>query len=243
MTAVVQDGKTGGRRTDLRLSVRDALTRDAAVGFPWVATILAVSVLATSVLAGSFAHEVSPRVGAALGTGWPSLRDGRWWTLGTSFVLTRDWFMATTMPVCVFVAVWLYERRAGHLRALTVAFVGHVTCTVIVALAFAPFTMTTIPMLTHAANNVDYGGSMAIAAAIGALLASVHNRTLTRTVIALALAGTLAHHQMSDWGHVVALPAGYWIGSIRGRRDSLLAGFLIAGGTVLLALAIPTVIA
>ena len=97
----------------LRVPLRRSLGRDRVPDFPWVALALAGSVLATAVVTGVFAHEISPVVAGRGSFGWPALRAGRWWTLGTSFVLTRDWFMATTMPVCLFLAVALYERRAG----------------------------------------------------------------------------------------------------------------------------------
>ncbi len=97
--------------------------------------------------------------------------------------------------------------------------VGHVTGTVIVALAFAPLALTHVPMLVRAADNVDYGGSMAIAAGLGALVGFVHDRRLTLLAIALGVAGLLVHHQMADWGHAVALPLGYLVSRKSSPRD------------------------
>jgi len=228
-----------GMLADLWRPVRASLGRDRPAVFPWVAIGLATSVLVTSVVVGSFTHEISNSLGNTLGTGWPTLRGGRWWTLLSSFVLTRNWFMAATMPVCLFAGLAVYERRAGHVRAFTVAFIGHVTCTVIVSLAFAPLALTGAHVLVRAADNVDYGGSMAIAAGIGALLAYVGDKRLTLVVVGLALAGTLAHHQMSDWGHVAALPAGYGFASIEHRHHALLAGGAVVGITILVVLALP----
>ena len=200
------------RLVDVWTPVRDSLGRDRPPVFPWVAIALAASVVTTALATGAYLHEVPMRLGAWAGVGWPTLRDGRWWTLGTSFVLTRDWFMASTMPICLFLGLSWYERRAGHARAFAVAMIGHVTGTVIVALAFAPLALTHVPMLVRAADNVDYGGSMAIAAGLGALVGFVGDRRLTWIAVGLVVGGLVLHHQMADWGHAVAVPLGYLFG-------------------------------
>lgn len=212
------------RRAEQRVAsvwapVRESLGRDRVPVFPWVALGLAGAVAATAVVTGAYVHEVPARLGAWAGVGWPTLLRGRWWTLGTSFLMTRDWFMASTMPICLFLGLSFYERRAGHTRTFVVAMVGHVTGTVIVALAFAPLALTHVPMLVRAADNVDYGGSMAIAAGLGALVGLVHDRRLTLVAIALGVGGLLLHHQMADWGHAVALPLGYLTGRMASPRD------------------------
>lgn len=212
--------------------VRDSLGRDRPPVFPWVAITLAASVAATAVVTGAYAHEVPARLGAWAGVGWPTLLDGRWWTLGTSFLLTRDWFMASTMPICLFLGLSFYERRAGHARTLAVAVVGHVTGTVIVALVFAPLALTHVPMLVRAADNVDYGGSMAIAAGLGALVGFVHDRRLSLLALGLVVGGLLLHHQMADWGHAAAVPLGYAIGRASTTRTATWIVVLLASATV-----------
>jgi hypothetical protein len=221
------------RLGDLWAPVRTSLGRDRAPVFPWVAVGLAGAVVATAVVTGAYVHEVPTRLGTWAGTGWPTLLAGRWWTLGTSFLLTRDWFMASTMPVCLLLGLVPYERRAGHTRTFVVAALGHITGTVIVALAFAPFALTHVGVLVRAADNVDYGGSMAIAAGLGALVGFVGDRRLTRLAIALAVGGLLVHHQMADWGHVVALPLGYAIARLRSPRDAARLTFVLVGLSVL----------
>jgi hypothetical protein len=231
------------RRTERRLvdvwhhvwaPVHDSLGRDRAPVFPWVALGLAASVIATAVVTGAYLHEVPARLGAWAGVGWPTLLDGRWWTLGTSFVMTRDWFMASTMPICLFLGLSFYERRAGHTRAFAVAMIGHITGTVIVSLAFAPLALTHVPMLVRAADNVDYGGSMAIAAGLGALVGFVHDRRLAVITLALVVGGLLLHHQMADWGHAAAVPLGYLVGRTLSARST---------GRVVLLLAVATILA
>ena len=158
---------------------------------------------------------------------------GRWWTLGTSFLLTRDCFMATTMPLCLLLGLAPYERRAGHSRTFLVAFAGHVTGSVILALAFAPFALTHVGILVRAANNVDYGGSMAIAAGLGALVGFVGDRRTTRLALLVAVGGLLVHHQMADWGHLVALALGFSIARVRSPRDVARFAVALLGLTVL----------
>jgi len=213
--------------------VRASLGRDRAPVFPWVAVGLAGAVVATALLTGAYTHEVPMRLGAWAGTGWPTLLAGRWWTLGTSFLLTRDWFMATTMPLCLVLGLVPYERRAGHGRAFLAAFAGHVTGSVILALAFAPFALTHVGMLVRAADNVDYGGSMAIAAGLGALVGFVGDRRITWLMVVVAVGGLLVHHQMADWGHAVALPLGYVIARMHSSRDVARFALVLVGLTVL----------
>jgi phosphatidylglycerol lysyltransferase len=215
--------------------VRASLGRDRAPVFPWAAIGLAGAVVTTAVVTGAYTHEVPAHLGAWAGTGWPTLLAGRWWTLGTSFLLTRDWFMATTMPLCLLVGLAPYERRAGHARTFLVAFAGHVTGSVLLALAFAPLALTHVGMLVRAADNVDYGGSMAIAAGLGALVGFVGDRRITRLAVLLAVGGLLVHHQMADWGHVVALPLGYSIARVRSSRDVARLAAVLVGLTVLVA--------
>jgi hypothetical protein len=220
------------RFADVWQPVRASLGRDRPAVFPWTSIALAGAVAVTAVLTGAYVHEVSARLGARAGVGWPTLLAGRWWTLGTSFLLTRDLFMATTMPVCLFLGLSFYERRAGHARTLLVATIGHVTGTVIVALAFAPLALTHVPMLVRVADNVDYGGSMAIAAGLGALVGFVYDRRLTAIAAVLAVGGLLVHHQMADWGHVAALGLGYELACIRDPRAAVRVAAIVVALTV-----------
>jgi hypothetical protein len=232
MTAVVLR-RIEDRAGSLWAPVRASLGRDRPAAFPWVSLGLAGTVVVTAVVTGAYLHEVPRRLGDWAAAGWPTLLAGRWWTLGTSFVLTRDWFMASTMPICLFLGLSLYERRAGHGRTFLVAMIGHVTGTVIVALAFAPLALTHVGMLVRAADNVDYGGSMAIAAGLGALVGFVGDRRLTKLAIAIAVGGLLLHHQMADWGHVAALPLGYAIARMSTTRDvAKLTGLLVVATVV-----------
>jgi hypothetical protein len=74
---------------------------------------------------------------------------------------------------------------------------------------------------------------MAIAAGLGALVGFVGDRRLTRLAVTLAVGGLLVHHQMADWGHVVALPLGYAIARVHSSRDVVRLALVILALTVL----------
>ena len=220
--------------TWLRAPLRRSLGRDRQPDFPWVALALAGSVLVTALATGVFVHELSAVVAGRGSFGWPALRAGRWWTLGTSFVLTRNWFMAATMPVCLFLAVALYERRAGHVRAFWAAISGHVTGSVIVAVGAGGLGWSGQPVLVRAAQNMDYGASMSIAAVLGALASRAGDRRLRILVFTVAVLALPLHHQMADWGHIVAVPTGYAIDRVRRLRPSLALFAVLATVTAVL---------
>ena len=218
----------------VRAPLRRSLDRDREADFPWMALVLGGSVLVTAVATGVLVHELSPVVAGRGSFGWPALRAGRWWTLGTSFVLTRNWFMAATMPVCLFLAVGLYERRAGHVRAFWAATAGHVTGSVVVAVGAGALGWSGQPILVRAAQNMDYGASMSIAAALGALASRTGDRRFRILVFSVALLALPLHHQMADWGHIVAVPTGYVIDRVRRLRPSLALFAALAAVTAVL---------
>jgi len=182
---------------------------------PVVALLLVSGVVATALVTGVFARPLPDHLAGPGSFGWPALEAGRWLTLGTSFLLTRDWFMATTMPLALLAAYVPYERRAGHLRAFTAAGVGHVTGSLVLAVAGGALGWTGIPVLVRAAQNMDYGASMAVAAGVGALASRLDDRRLRNLAFAAVVLLLPVHHQMADWGHVVALPTGYLVDRVR----------------------------
>jgi enterochelin esterase-like enzyme len=188
-------------------------------------------VLATSVVTGSLWHELPARFAGRGSFGWPALEAGRWWTLASSLLLTRNAFMAITMAVAVAAGLGLYERRAGPGRALAVALVGHVTGSVVVALGAGALGRTGWTVAERAAANLDYGASMVVAAALGAMASRSRDRRLLR----LALFGPplvlLLHHQLADWAHLVACPAGYLVDGARRPRPAAMAALATAALT------------
>jgi hypothetical protein len=195
----------------VRRPLRESLAGKSSVPFPWVSVLLGASIVITGIVTNAYLHEIPAGLGHRLSTGWPAIEDGRWWTLASSFVLTRDWFMASSMPIILVTVLALYERRAGHTRTFLVAFVGHAVGTVLLSVLFAPFTLTHVPMLVKAGTNMDYGGSMAIAAGCGALACRLGDRVVRRLVAAITVVALVVHHQMADWGHFVAVILGYGV--------------------------------
>ncbi len=195
-----------------------------AVPFPGLAFSLAGLVLGASVVTGSLWHELPARFAGGGSFGWPALQAGRWWTLASSLILTRDTFMALTMALAVAVGLGVYERRAGPGRALAVALVGHVTGSVVVALGAGALGRTGWPVAERAAANLDYGASMVVAAALGAIASRSGDRRLIRLAVFGPPLVLLLHHQLADWAHLFACPAGYLVdGARRPRRATVAA--------------------
>jgi enterochelin esterase-like enzyme len=192
--------------------------------FPGLAFGLAGLVLGASVVTGSLWHELPARFAGGGSFGWPALQAGRWWTLASSLILTRDTFMALTMALAVAVGLGVYERRAGPGRALAVALVGHVTGSVVVALGTGALGRTGWPVAERAAANLDYGASMVVAAALGAVASRSGDRRLIRLAVFGPPVVLLLHHQLADWAHLFACPAGYLVdGARRPRRATVAA--------------------
>jgi hypothetical protein len=188
---------------------------------PWMAASLAAAILGVAITTGSIGNDIPARVAGWGSFGWPALVAGRWWTLATSLVLTRDPFMAITMPLAVAAALGAYERVAGHVRSAVVAAVGHLTASVLVALGAGALGRTGWPVAVRAAENLDYGASMVVAAALGALAS--RRRRLAGVIAAGVVAALVLHHQMADWAHLVAAPTGFLADRARAPRRAVVA--------------------
>jgi hypothetical protein len=139
--------------------------------------------------------------------------------------------MALTMALAVAVALGLYELLAGPGRALAVALVGHVTGSVVVALAAGALGRTGWPVAVRAAANLDYGASMVVAASLGAIASRSGNRRLLRLAMFGPPVVLLLHHQLADWAHLVACPAGYLVDGARRPRPAAVAAMATAAFT------------
>jgi len=186
-----------------------------------VAAVLAAAILAVAALTGTLWHEISPSVAGWGSFGWTALVAGRWWTAGTSLFLTRNPFMALTMATAVAGVLGAYERRAGSWRSLAVAGIGHLTGSVVTALGVGTLGRTWWPVGVRAAQNLDYGASMVVAAALGALASRSGDRRIIRLVGVGAVLVLVLHHQLSDWAHLVAIPTGYLADRARRPRRAL----------------------
>ncbi|HEV7536698.1 MAG TPA: hypothetical protein VGP90_13750, partial [Acidimicrobiia bacterium] len=181
-------------------------------------------ILGASVVTGSLWRELPLRFAGRGSFGWPALEAGRWWTLASSLLLTRNTFMALTMALAVAAGLGVYERRAGPGRALAVGLVGHVTGSVVVALGAGALGRTGWPVAERAAANLDYGASMVVAAALGAIASRSGDRRLVRLAVFGPPVVLLLHHQLADWAHLIACPAGYLVdGARRPRRATVAA--------------------
>jgi enterochelin esterase-like enzyme len=188
---------------------------------PLVAGTLAVAILGVAALTGTLWHDLPPGVAGWGSFGWPALVAGRWWTAGTSLFLTRNPFMAVTMSVAVAAVLGAYERRAGPWRSLAVAGIGHLTGSVVTALGVGTLGRTWWPVGVRAAQNLDYGASMVVAAALGALASRAGDRRIVRLVGVGAVLALVLHHQLSDWAHLLAIFAGYVSDRARRPRRAL----------------------
>jgi len=193
-----------------------------------VAPALSAAILAAALATGVFGHELRSSVAGWGSFGWPALAAGRWWTLATSLVLSRNLFMAVTMVPAVLLALGAYERRAGWGRALAVAGIGHVTASVAVALGAGLLGATGQPVLVRAAQNLDYGASMVVAAALGALASRTGDRRFRRACFIGVVVLVPLHHNIADWSHLVALPTGFVVDRAR-RPAARRAGLVLVG--------------
>src|SRR5205807_8863747 len=82
-----------------------------------------------------------------------------------------------------------------------------------------------------AAANLDYGASMVVAAALGAMASRSGDRRLLRVAMFGPPLVLLLHHQLADWAHLVACPAGYLVDGARRPRPAAVAALATAALT------------
>jgi enterochelin esterase-like enzyme len=95
---------------------------------------------------------------------------------------------------------------------------------VVVALGAGALGRTGWPVAERAAANLDYGASMVVAAALGAIASRSGDRRLIRLAMFGPPVVLLLPHQLADWAHLFACPAGYLVdGARRPRRATVAA--------------------
>ena len=122
----------------------------------------------------------------------------------------------------------MYERRAGHGRAFWAAAAGHVTGSVIVAVAARGWSGQPIP-----SGGAEHGhGVDGHRTSLGV----PHHGPATGNSIpwSIAVFALPLHHQKADWGHIVAVPTGYAIDRVRRLRPSLALFGVLAAVTAVL---------
>jgi len=147
---------------------------------------------------------------------------GRFDTLLTSQLLTRDHFMFTSMILSLAVMLGGYEMLAGSKRAAFVALAGAIAGPGIVTLVLGAGSALHNDFATRTLSTLDYGASAITAAAGGALVATLGRRWLRWGAVVFVVGGVVLHHQMADWEHLVACPVGFGLASLlnRGSRPA-----------------------
>ncbi len=183
-------------------------------------------VLTVALMAAVVATAVQQRVAAAdLGLEptyqWAysgsGLLAGQWSTTMTSQFLTRDLFMAISIPVSLAVMVGTYEVLAGTIRAAIVAVASAVAGPGLVTAALGLGSALHVEFASRTLATLDYGASAMTAGGGGALVAVVRNRWLTRGAVAFVVSGLVIHHELADWEHLGAFAVGLGLGWLLDR--------------------------
>jgi len=184
---------------------------------PIVTAGLMAAVLAVAFHYGVFGHELSLDVAVRYGLSGRGLQNGDWRALGTSQLLSRDGFMATSIAISLLLMLGAYEAVAGHLRAAVVAVVGAVSGPLLTAAAAGVGSALGNRWAAAALSTLDYGASAITAGAGGALVAVLGYRKLRIFAMVWVIGGLVLHHQLADWEHLFSFTVGYGLGVILGR--------------------------
>lgn len=171
------------------------------------------AVLATGIRFGVVHHNLPLTIAFRSGFSGRSLLAGRFHTVLSSQLLTRDGFMLMSILASLAVMLGGYEMLAGSRPAAIVAVSGAIAGPVVVALVLAAGSALNIGLAARTLSTLDYGASAITAAAGGGLVAVLDRRWLRMAAVVFVVGGLVLHHQMADWEHVVAFPLGYAIAS------------------------------
>lgn len=229
MTASVID-RDRDRHDDLNIERRRrrgrlvAWARDTAGGSlhpPVLTFALIAAVVATAVHLRVFAHELDLQPTYQWGFSGSGLLAGSWSTLVSSQFLTRDVFMAVSIPVSLAVMLGAYETLRGTTRATIVAAASAVAGPGLVTAALGIGSALNIEFASRTLQTLDYGASAMTAGGAGALVAVVRNRWLSRGAVAFVASGLLVHRELADWEHLAAFPVGFAAGRLLDRWHPL----------------------
>lgn len=194
------------------------------VRIPVVTIALAASVLAAALATRPLLGTLPPETAQRWGWSADLLGQGQWWRLGSALVLTRDPFMAASMATSLGVAVGAYEYLAGHGRALAVAVGGALAGSAIVGTVALALGAAGWRLAVAASATLDYGFSAGVAAASGAVAATLRHRPTTLVLAIVVAGGLVLHHQIADWEHAASFSATFvalrWAGRSRTAGDS-----------------------
>jgi enterochelin esterase-like enzyme len=180
---------------------------------PVVSAVIVAAVVATGIRFGVVHHNLPLSVAYRSGFSGRALLAGRFHTVLSSQLLTRDGFMLTSIVASLAVMLGGYEMLAGSRPAAIVAVTGAIAGPVVVALVLSAGSGFHMGFASRTLSTLDYGASAVTAAAGGALVGFLDRRWLRIGAVAFVVGGLLLHHQMADWEHLVAFPLGYAIAS------------------------------
>ena len=176
---------------------------------PAVTLTLIAGVVATALRFEVPSHGLPLAVAYQSGFSGRGLLAGRFGTVVTSDLLTRDGFMLASMVASLAVMLGGYEVLAGARRTATAAIVGAITAPVVVSLALGVGSALKVAFAARALSTLDYGASAITAAGGGALVALLPRRWPKAAAALFVIGGVVVHHQLADWEHLVAFPAGH----------------------------------
>jgi enterochelin esterase-like enzyme len=238
------DGRAARRGLHgLARAIADLTPPNPRRALPLVTCGVVASVVAVAIRLDVFRHDLPMESAYQWGFTGEGLLAGNTSTVWTSQFLSRDSFMAISIPLSIAVTLGPYEWLRGHVRALTVTAVSALAGPVVVALALGLGSALGVEVAAKTLATVDYGASAITAGAGGALVSVLRRRWLTVAALAFVASGLLVHREMADWEHVCAFATGAatgaalehagratrvrWRGSSRSRR------LLAATGSVL----------
>lgn len=223
-------------------------------GWPWFTLAIASAVAVTAVRTGVLSHQLSYTTALRGGFSARALQQGRWGTVFTSQLLTRDIFMASSICLSLLVMLGAYELLAGTRRAAVVALVCGTAGPLAVAGVIGVGSALGSTWLGRTMSTVDFGASAITAGAGGAAVGLIRRRWLNVGAAVFVLGGLLLHHQFADWEHLVSASVGLLLGRTLGRAPAaqplssrmhqavLVAGRAIGAAAIaLLAVAVSTV--
>ncbi len=184
---------------------------------PVVTVALMAAVIASAVHFHVFTHELDLEPTYQWGFSGSGLLAGGWMTIVSSQFLTRDVFMAISIPASLALMLGSYEALRGTTRAVVVAVASAVAGPGLVTAALGLGSALNIEFASRTLQTLDYGASAMTAGGAGALVAVVRNRWLSRGAVVFVASGLIVHQELADWEHLAAFPVGFLVARVLDR--------------------------
>lgn len=193
---------------------------------PWATLLVLAVVIGIAIATGSWHGQLAPDLLDRFGCAPADLRDGAWWRLATSTVLTRGQASFPRVVFLVGVAGALYERRHGGLRMLGVAATVGIVVQTLAAVAFLPLREQPWALAMDGARDV--GPSVGFYGLFGALLPELRGwrrAALLAAILAMTVVNVAWHLHRAQPGalegdleHAAAVVVGAVAAAIPRRR-------------------------